>query len=337
MMQPKIVNIYTQQFDEIAKEFIQIMKKLKNNRSEMPKDFFQYLTKWSLETIATVSIEKRLNIFNGKTDDERSKKYMEVSAQFFDKLTDFELMPSIWKYYQTKYFKELMNVYDTMAKITFSYIEEAIKKFETERFKEVQEESILRKLLKINKQIAFVIAGDILMPDMVAAATNFTLYFLAKNLEKQEKLRSEVMKILPNKNSSIEPKSLQNMPYLKAVIKESLRLQPIVSGNSRELAKDVVLAGYHVPKGTMIFMNAYIELSNPKYYPNPEKFIPERWLRDQQNENWKSKEYNAFSYLLFGFGSRQDLKSFKKDFLIKFVFFVDLALENVLLNFKWKF
>lgn len=117
-------------------------------------------------------------------------------------------------------------------------------------------------------------------------------------------MRSEIFKILPNKNSSIEPENLKNAPYLRAVIKESMRMQPIISGNTREVAKDVVLAGYQVPKGTMIFMPSYIELSNSKFYPEPEKFIPERWLRSKESECLKSKENNPFSYLPFGFGAR---------------------------------
>ncbi|KAG5667203.1 hypothetical protein PVAND_015194 [Polypedilum vanderplanki] len=325
MLQPKVVQMYTKQIDEVSKEFVQIMRDIKDDKNEMPKDFKDYISRWSIESIATIAVEKRLNILSGKTDDERGKKFINVTLQFFEKLSDFEMKPSIWRYYETKAFKELMEVYDSMTSIIFSYVDEAIKRFENEETKgtnEIQEESVLRKLLKVNKNLAFVVASDLLVSDLTTSVVVFTLYLLAKNPEKQEKLRSELMSIMTNKNSPIKSENMKNLPYLRAVIKESLRIFPIGSGNTRNLSKDVVLAGYHVPKDTMVFMNAYIELSNPKYYPEPEKFIPERWLRDEKYENWRSKEINPFAFLPFGFGARSCIG--KR--------FGELQIENIIMN-----
>ncbi|KAG5667202.1 hypothetical protein PVAND_015193 [Polypedilum vanderplanki] len=328
MLQPKVVKMYTKQIDEISKEFVQIMRDIKDKNDEMPGDFYNYIKRWTVESTASIAVEKRLNILSGKTNDERSKKLLKLSMEFFEKMSDFEMKPSIWRYYETKAFKELMEVYDSITSIIFSYVNEAIKRFETEEIKEIQEESILRKLMKINKNIAFVITSDMLIADMTNSAAAFALYFIAKNPEKQEKLRLEINSLMPDKNSPIESQSMKNLPYLRAVIKESLRMQPIVSGNSRKIAKDVVLAGYHVPKDTMVFMNAYIELSNPKYYPEPEKFIPERWLRDEKYENWRSKENNPFAFLPFGFGARSCIgKRFAE-------LQMELLIANVIRNFK---
>ncbi|KAG5671495.1 hypothetical protein PVAND_001689 [Polypedilum vanderplanki] len=307
MMQPKTVKFYTQQIDEIAKELVEIMRNIKNDKNEMPGNFSDYLNRWSLESIATIAVEKRLNVLSGKTDDENSKKLIKVIRQFFEQGPEFEGKPSIWKYYETKDFKNLIEVYDTMTSIVFNYVNEAIKRFETEEVKEGQEESILRKLLKVNKNVAFITASDLLIAgvDTTASGVTFILYLLAKNPEKQEKLRSEILKILPEKNSQIDSEKMKNLPYLRAVIKESFRMLPVAGGNARKVAKDVVLAGYHVPKDSLIVMSAYNELSNPKFYPEPKKFIPERWLREsKESDQWKSKENNPFSFLPFGFGAR---------------------------------
>ena len=75
------------------------------------------------------------------------------------------------------------------------------------------------------------------------------MYCLAKNPDKQAKLREELMKILPEKKSSLTPENMKNMPYLRAVIKESIRLYPAVVGNARKTGQDIVLQGYRVPKG----------------------------------------------------------------------------------------
>jgi cytochrome P450 family 12 len=138
-----------------------------------------------------------------------------------------------------------------------------------------------------------------------ASGVAFIFYLLAKNPDKQDKLRSEVLTILPEKDSRLVSENMKNLPYLRAVIKESFRMLPVAGGNARRVMKDVVLGGYHVPKGTLVVMSAYNEMSNPKFYPEPEKFIPERWLRnDQDGACWRSKESNPFAYLPFGFGAR---------------------------------
>lgn len=68
-------------------------------------------------------------------------------------------------------------------------------------------------------------------------AMTATLYLLAINQHKQDILREEVM----------SPEGERT--YLKACIKEALRMMPVSAGNARETTKDYCLRGYHVPKG----------------------------------------------------------------------------------------
>lgn len=75
------------------------------------------------------------------------------------------------------------------------------------------------------------------------------LYHLSKNPDKQDKLRQEVLKCLPNKASKLTADSLNNLPYMRAVLKEAQRLSPVLAGNARKTGRDVVLNGYQVPEG----------------------------------------------------------------------------------------
>lgn len=63
-----------------------------------------------------------------------------------------------------------------------------------------------------------------------SSATIGILYCLAKNQDKQDKLREELRGILKNPGDSLTPKNMQNMPYLRACIKEGLRLCPPTAG-----------------------------------------------------------------------------------------------------------
>lgn len=77
------------------------------------------------------------------------------------------------------------------------------------------------------------------------------MYHLARNTTVQEKLRSEAAALLTDPMSPITAEVLRNATYVKAVIKETFRLNPISVGIGRILQTDVVLSGYRVPKGVV--------------------------------------------------------------------------------------
>lgn len=70
-----------------------------------------------------------------------------------------------------------------------------------------------------------------------------TLYLLAKNQDKQQKLRE----LLKTKDSKDKRR------YVKACIKEGLRMMPLVSGNLRQVNKDYDILGYRIPEGVSVF------------------------------------------------------------------------------------
>lgn len=122
---------------------------------------------------------------------------------------------------------------------------------------------------------------------------------------------------------------MRNMPYLRAVIKESMRVLSVVIGTGRKLAKDVVLSGYHVPKDTHVIMPTLFELASPKQYPQPSKFIPERWLRDNNDHQCPlAKNAHPFTFTPFGFGSRMCVGKRIADLEM------EVLIANVIRNFK---
>lgn len=169
------------------------------------------------------------------------------------------------------------------------------------------EESILEKLVKIDKRAAVVVGIDNMIAgaDTTSSGVVGTLYCLAKNQDKQDILREELRRILPNKDDPLTPEIMSNMPYLRAVIKEGIRLFPLALGLVRTTMQDMVLSGYRVPKGTYVFMGLQLATMNEKQFGQPKKFIPERWLKDNNDpECPHSRDAHPFAYLPFGFGVR---------------------------------
>lgn len=124
-------------------------------------------------------------------------------------------------------------------------------------------------------------------------------FCIAKNQEKQEKLRKTILEILPNESDCLNEENMKNLPYLRACIKEALRLYPVISGMSRQAGSDMILSGYQIPKGTNVICWPQLFYRDEKYFQNPNDFIPERWIR---NDTW-NKQFQSY-FMPFGFGLR---------------------------------
>ena len=88
------------------------------------------------------------------------------------------------------------------------------------------------------------------------------------------RLRNEVRAL----GSHPDPEQLAALPYLDATIKEVLRLRPVVPLVGRVLQKPYRLGGYDLPAGTPVGAGIYLAQRDPKVYPDPEAFQPERFL-----------------------------------------------------------
>nr|AEL88542.1 cytochrome P450 CYP4BD5v1 [Dendroctonus rhizophagus] len=134
--------------------------------------------------------------------------------------------------------------------------------------------------------------------DTTSSAMSFALYLIATHPEVQDKLFEEQTQIFPSdcKNARPSHNELLEMKYLDLVIKETLRLFPPVTFYGRKLAHDVEFKGTLYPKGLSVLLFPYGSHRSPKYFTEPDKFIPERF------ENWTGKL--PFAYTPFSAGPR---------------------------------
>jgi cytochrome P450 len=93
-----------------------------------------------------------------------------------------------------------------------------------------------------------------------------------------EKLRLEIDRVLGSAPPSID--QLKQMPYLDAIVKESLRLMPPAPLSARMVAEPVEVGGYELPVGTEVVFSAFHTHRDSPIYENPHQFIPERWGND---------------------------------------------------------
>lgn len=177
MLKPSNVNAYVPLVDQIAIEFVDRLEKLRDSNLEVPANFGYELNKWALETICFIALDQRLNILNDdKNTDGKSKQLIDAVNHFLELSFALEIGPSLWRYISTPKYRKLMNSFDTMTDITLFYIEKSIEQFEKRSKSEHQlerEPSVLEKLLKINKNVAVIMAIDMLLAGVDTVTYNF--------------------------------------------------------------------------------------------------------------------------------------------------------------------
>lgn len=217
-------------------------------------------------------------------------------------------MPSIYKYVPTPTYRRFSRDMDSIFEVCSYYINESLARIEKEPADSARTMSVLEKLARLDRKFAIVMSIDMLMGgvDTTSSALAGIMLSLAKNPQKQAKLREEIVAKLPHPTDEFTFSDMKALPYLRAFIKESLRLYPVVFGNIRATGVDMVLDGYRIPKHTRLLMNATLMLDDERFYPRAKEFLPERWLRQQPNEseNLVSDNMSRFVYLPFGFGPR---------------------------------
>ncbi|XP_037032129.1 probable cytochrome P450 12b2, mitochondrial [Bradysia coprophila] len=306
MMKPKLVRAYIPDIDTVAKDFIRRVTTIRDENNEMPDDFQNELNKWSLESIALIALEHRLGLLS-EVDNPENQKLINAVKDFFLLAYELDVQPSIWKYYKTPTFNRLMESFDVMTTLSKKHIDRAIERIgnQTEN-DESQEESVLKKILQVDKDYAVVMALDMLLAgiDTTSAAVSGLWYNLAKNQKAQDKLREEIMKLLPDVHAPLTPESLNSLPYMRACVKESLRVAPIVGGNMRCIDRDIVLEGYQIPKGSHCVMGSMTMAKDEKFVERADEFIPERFLKETQSGCPSAKDFHPYLMLPFGFGAR---------------------------------
>ncbi|GJJ15360.1 hypothetical protein Clacol_009636 [Clathrus columnatus] len=138
--------------------------------------------------------------------------------------------------------------------------------------------------------------------DSTATANCHAFFYLLSNPTCFKKLRDEVhLHFSTVDEVYLNDDLVQNLPYLNAVINETLRLAPsLASGTQRYLPKGsanggIKLGNTWIPEGTYIQIHTYSLHRNPKYFsPDPEAFHPERWLEDGYNTDRAA--FVPFSY-----------------------------------------
>ena len=141
--------------------------------------------------------------------------------------------------------------------------------------------------------LTFLLAGH----ETTALALSWTWWLLGQHPEVEERLHAELERVLAGRAPAAA--DLPALNYTERVVKESMRLYPPAWGVARTVMKDFELRGYRIPAGANVVMSQWVMHRDARYFLQPEKFDPDRWLTEA------AQKLPRFAYFPFGGGPRQ--------------------------------
>ena len=263
-------------------------------------DLLPELLKWSTEGIGMITFGYRIGV-NAKTPEKMPLDFINSVCSFLADEAKLTMSLPIHKYIKTPTLKRLHNALDQMWDITDYYVtnvrEQRVSLATDGVVQHLIDQGNLSQAEIIQISFAVFVAGV----DTTSNTLLNVLYFLSEFPMVQQKLYEDIQQTLPNGETPTYD-HLKNMPYLKAVIKETTRLQPPAIGTTRQLKESVILSDYEVPAGTVILLsfNQPASRNKKRFGDDFEIFNPERWLRG-------SRKIHPFARIPFGFGPRMCL------------------------------
>ncbi|KAL6841602.1 hypothetical protein ACP4OV_028541 [Aristida adscensionis] len=160
--------------------------------------------------------------------------------------------------------------------------------------------------------------------DTSIVALQWAMAELIANPRVMEKAQLEVRRVLAGQER-VQEVPLRDARYLKAVIKETLRLHPPSPFVPRVCLDELKIQGYDVPQGTAVVINVWAISRDPKYWEDPDRFMPERF------EGEDAFDFKGLDYEFIPFGSGRRVCpgiTFAQAT-------VEIALASLLYHFDW--
>jgi len=143
-----------------------------------------------------------------------------------------------------------------------------------------------------DEAVTMLLAGH----ETTAIALSFAIYLLSENPAAAACLRQELAANVGDRPLKLS--DLFALPYLEGVVRETMRLYPPAWVIGRSVVSPFDIGGYTMERGDQLLMSPYIMHRDPRFFVEPERFMPERWL------GGNADELPRFAYFPFGGGPR---------------------------------
>lgn len=321
----KLKNLFNV-FNTHGDQFVDYLENITLKRHE--QELHQHFQKYTMSTIITSSFGLNVDLFNDyRGIIERAGHYAFRSTYAAE--LDM-LFPNIWK-------KINMSLYNhDVNRFSYEVVKMALQQkndIPSDRNDAIDMMLALRHEGEIaaskrnadGKSVSLeitdhVMAGQVFIIFVAGFGNNaltlsYTLFYLAKHPEVQEKLIKEIRDVLAKHNEQLTYDSVKEMTYLDYVFAETLRLNPLTNSVQRSAAQDYKIPGMDVviEKGTTVIISPYAIHRDERNFDDPNTFKPERFSLKS------SKERHPCAYIPFGAGPRSCIGKLPNQCLLWFL------------------
>ncbi|XP_062080282.1 3,9-dihydroxypterocarpan 6A-monooxygenase-like [Humulus lupulus] len=289
--------------DEI-KRLLKLM--VKKAESKEPVDVGRELTKLTSNVISRMVMSKRC----AENDDEVDE-VMKVVNESAEVVGTFNLSDFIW--FCKNFDLQGIKIKGKKVHEKFDHMMEKIIKEHQEQRKEdgngvkdlldilldISEDDSSENRLTMEHIKAFILDIFVAGTDTSSITIQWALAELINHPKIMKRSREEIDSVV-GKTRLVEESDIANLPYLQAIVKETLRLHPAGPIIVREASEDFTVNGYDISEKTRIFINVWAINRNSKSWENPLEFNPERFL----SMNQLDVRGQHFHFLPFGSGRR---------------------------------
>jgi cytochrome P450 len=143
-----------------------------------------------------------------------------------------------------------------------------------------------------DEALTLLIAGH----ETTANALTWTWYLLSQNPEAEARMHQELARVLAGRSPRFDDVTV--LPYTTGVFAEALRLFPPAWAIGRRAREDYSIGEYTIPAKSILLKSPWVVHRDPRWWPEPERFQPERWIAEAAEKRPK------FAYFPFGGGAR---------------------------------
>ncbi|KAI3380612.1 hypothetical protein SNEBB_011200 [Seison nebaliae] len=311
VVKPKSIQDYLPIHNEVCNELMEVIdEEMEKNKIVIGME--NHLRKFALEAVSIIAVDKKLNSFkNDGSKDKNLEEFIKVIIEIFKDSST--LLFSFPFYTVFPFLSPTFTNYEKNSHRLLEIVHEWIKEAEElSKGKDKKEQKTMLEMMLESYKDAGLEHEDVvgLASDLLGAGvdtTSISLQWLLIYLAKYPQIQQEVIeeideKVGTNPKTQITTRHINACKKLRAFVKETLRVQPLVTGTGRFLDKEIILDNFRIPRGTLVQMNGAVSLLNEDYVDNPDKFDINRWMRGS-----RETAPDPFAFLQFGYGARSCL------------------------------
>ncbi|XP_065149745.1 cytochrome P450 27C1 [Paramisgurnus dabryanus] len=307
VMRPRDVAVFSHDVNAVVDDLVKKVKTLRSRQADgqTVENINDLFFKYAMEGVATILYETRLGCLEEKIP-KMSQEYIAALHLMFSSFKTTMYAGAIPKWLRPiipKPWEEFCSSWDGLFRFSQIHVDRKLSeiKQKMEKGEEIKGGLLTHMLVTREMNVEEIYAN---MTEMLLAGvdtTSFTLswsaYLLARHPMVQEQIFEEVDRVLGGRVPVGE--DVANLPLIRGLVKETLRLFPVLPGNGRITQNDLIVGGYFIPKGTQLALCHYSTSMDEENFPRAEEFRPDRWIRKDASDR-----VDNFGSIPFGYGLR---------------------------------